>query len=116
MPIYIYQHPKTLKTIEIHQSIKATHEYIDDHGVKWNRIFTTPELNTGGSPQAHWNEKDFSEYTGKRKGTMGDLWDQSAELSEKRKKIYVGKDPIKEKYKKDWSKKRNNRKLPNSLN
>ena len=46
MPIYIYQHPKTLKTIEIHQSIKATHEYIDDHGVKLNRILTTPELNT----------------------------------------------------------------------
>jgi hypothetical protein len=37
---------------------------------------------------------------------MGDLWDRSQELSDKRKKLYSGEDPVKKKYYKDWSKKR----------
>jgi hypothetical protein len=110
MPSYIYQHPKNKKNIEIVQSVHDKHEYIDKSGIKWNRVFTAPELNTEGTLKASCSSKEFSEYTGRKRGTVGDLWDRSKELSEKREKIY-GKDPVKEKYKKDWSKKRRNRKF-----
>lgn len=110
MPIYIYQHPKTKEIKEVLQSIDSKHEFIDKDNVKWNRIFTAPQINTDGSLNADCDEKKFSEFTKNKKQTIGDLWDRSAELSEKRKKIY-GNDPIKEKYKKDWSVKRKNRKF-----
>lgn len=112
MPTYVYQHPDTKKLIEINQLINEEHIYVDENGVKWDRVFTAPELNTNGSLRADTSSKEFSEFTKKTKGTMGDLWDRSRELSEKREKIY-GKDPVKEKYKKDWSKKRKNRKFIN---
>lgn len=110
MPLYVYQHPYTKEIIEINQAIDQEHIYIDKHSVKWNRIFTTPEINTNGSIKADFSSKQFSEFTKKTKGSIGDLWDRSRELSEKREKIY-GKDPVKEKYKKDWSKKRKNRRF-----
>lgn len=110
MPSYIYQHPKNKKIIEIVQSVHDKHEYIDTSGIKWDRVFTAPELNTEGTLKACCSSKEFSEYTGRKKGNIGDLWDRSKELSEKREKIY-GKDPVKEKYKKDWSKKRRNKKF-----
>jgi hypothetical protein len=113
MPVYIYQHPKTKEVIEIIQSIHDKHEYIDDKNIKWNRIFTIPEVNTQGVLKAECSPKEFAEYTKNKKGTIGDLWDRSSELSEKRKKIY-GKDPIKEKYFKDWSKKRKGKIHPKS--
>lgn len=112
MPIYIYQNPKTKQIKEIVQSVHDVHEYYEDE-IKWNRIFTIPEVNTQEKLNVNSNEKDFSRITGNKKGTIGDLWDQSKELSEKRSKIY-GKDPVKEKYFKDWSKKRKGRVHPKS--
>jgi hypothetical protein len=105
MPLYLYQSPKTGKIKEIIQSVHDTHEYFED-GVKWNRIFTAPEVNTFDKLGAESTSKQFAELTGKQKGTMGDLWDRSQELSDKRKKLYGGEDPVKKKYYKDWSKKR----------
>jgi hypothetical protein len=105
MPIYLYQNPKTGKVKEIIQSVHDTHEYSED-GIKWDRIFTAPELNTFEKLGAESTARQFSELTGKQKGTMGDLWDRSKELSDKRKKLYGGSDPVKKKYYQDWSKKR----------
>ena len=110
MPIYLYQHPITKEVKEIIQSINSEHQYIDKNNVKWNRIFTVPQINTEGSLDVNCNEKKFSEFTKNKKQTLGDLWDRSSELSEKRKKLY-GFDPIKEKHKKNWSKKRKNKKF-----
>lgn len=109
MPIYLYQNPTTGEIKEILQNINQIHSYKED-GVEWLRIFTVPQLNTEGTLKADCTDKQFSEFTKNKKGTIGDLWDRSKELSEKRKKIY-GRDPVKEKYKKDWSKKRKNRKF-----
>lgn len=104
MPIYLYQNPKTKQVKEIVQSVHDKHEY-SENGIKWDRIFTAPEVNTQEKLNVNSSEKDFARVTGNQRGTVGDLWDRSAELSEKRKKVY-GKDPVKEKYFKDWSKKR----------
>jgi hypothetical protein len=108
MPIYIYEHPESKQRKEIIQSVHENHEYIDQDGVRWNRIFTLPELNINDKLNEYSTDKDFASYTKKRKGTIGDLWDKSRELSEKREKIF-GKDIIKDGYKKNWSKKRKNR-------
>jgi len=113
MPEYLYQHPKTEKIISIIQSVHDKHEYIDDKNVKWNRVFTAPELNTEGTLKADCSARQFSEFVGKRKGSMGDLWDRSAELSAKRKEK-MGKDPVKEKYFENWSKKRKGKKHPSA--
>jgi len=111
MPEYLYKHPKTGKVISLIQSIHDKHEYIDEKGVKWDRVFTAPELNTEGSLKTDCTAQQFSEYVGKRKGTIGDLFDRSKELSEKRQKV-LGKDPLKEKYYKNWSKKRKGKRHP----
>lgn len=113
MPTYIYTNPKTNEVIEIIQSINDLHEYYDKNGLKWNRVFTVPELNTNEKLKAESSAKDFNRATSDQKGKLGDLWDRSAELSEKRKKLY-GKDPVKEKYFKDWSKKRKGKIHPKS--
>jgi hypothetical protein len=111
MPEYLYQHPKNGKVISLIQSVHDKHEYIDKSGLKWNRVFTVPEVNTEPALKATASAKEFSEYVSKKKGSVGDLWDRSAELSEKREKIY-GVDPVKKKYFENWSKKRKGKKHP----
>jgi len=113
MPIYAYINPNTKEIIEISQSVHENHIYVDDSGLQWERVFTAPEINTHGKLKAECSSHEFSEYTRNKKGNLGDLFDRSKELSEKRKKIY-GKDPVKEKYFKDWSKKRKGKIHPKS--
>lgn len=112
MPIYIYQNPKTKQIKEVVQSIHDQHEYMED-GIKWHRIFTTPQVNTQEKLNENSTEKDFSRITSNQKGSVGDLWDRSKELSEKRKKVY-GEDKVKRKYFEDWSKKRKGKIHPKS--
>jgi hypothetical protein len=111
MPLYTYIHPETDETIDLVQSIHDEHVYIDKNDIEWKRVFSAPEINTKGTLKAESTAKDFSEFTKNTKGNYGDLWDRSAELSEKRQKIY-GQDPVKQKYFKDWSKKRKGKKHP----
>lgn len=111
MPEYLYQHPKTKKIIALIQSVHDNHEYTDSDGIKWNRIFTCPQINTQDKLSADSTEKDFVRVTSSQKGNVGDLFDRSKELSEKREKLY-GKDFVKQKYFKDWSKKRKGKKHP----
>lgn len=111
MPEYLYQNPLTNEIISIYQSVHDKHEYIDNNNVKWNRVFTAPQLNTDGKLDENCTESQFSEYVKNKKGTIGDLWDRSAELSDKRKKVY-GDDPVKKQHLKDWKKKRKDKKHP----
>lgn len=113
MPLYSYIHPETEEIIDVIQSINDKHVYIDEHGVEWKRVFTAPEINTQGTLKADCSEKQFSEFVKNKKGTLGDMFDRSKELSQKREKVY-GKDPVKEKYFKDWSKKRKGKIHPKS--
>ena len=110
MPTYIYKHPSKDEYIDLIQSINEPHEYKDKNGLKWVRVFTSPQVNTNGTLDVNADSRKFAEYTKNHKGTIGDLWDRSAELSEKRKKIY-GEDPVKKSYKEKWSKKRKNKKF-----
>lgn len=114
MPIYIYQHPITDEIIEVVQAMNDKHEYIDDQGLRWQRIFVKPHAQVDAKIDPH-NAKDFVEKTKHKKGTVGDLFDQSQELSEKRQQIF-GADPVKEKYFDEWSKKRQGKIHPSQTN
>jgi len=113
MPEYLYEHPKSKEIISIIQSVHDEHEFFDKKGIKWNRVFTAPELNTQDKLTEKSSENDFARVTKNQKGNVGDLWDRSAELSDKRKKIY-GEDPVKKRYFDDWSKKRKGKVHPKS--
>ena len=108
MPTYIFQHPDTEEYIEIFQNIEDKHVYIDEEGVNWNRIFTSPNLSTDTKIDP-FSQKAFLEKT-TGKGTIGDLMDRSAELSEKRAEQNGGIDPVKKQYFKEYSKKRGGKK------
>jgi hypothetical protein len=102
--LYIFEHPKTGEIIELVQRMKEEHKYTDEEGVRWKRVYTSP----GATIDTHINNFSNKEFVDKTRGkgmTMGQLWDESAEASKKREKT-LGKDPVKEKYFKDYSKRR----------
>jgi hypothetical protein len=103
MPIFLYSHPKTEEIREVIQSVHEEHIFIDEEGVKWQREFTVPTAAIDTRWNAH-DPRDFVEKTKKYKGgTIGDLWEKSAELGEKREKE-MGKDPVKEKMYENYKK------------
>jgi hypothetical protein len=103
MPLYIFQHPKTKKIVEIIQGMNEDHIYIDDKGVKWERVFTKPQASIDTQMSAD-NPKDFVNKTKNKNYTLGQLWDKSAELSQKRGGI-SGKDEVRDKAEKSYEKK-----------
>jgi predicted nucleic acid-binding Zn ribbon protein len=110
MPNYLYKNPNTGEIIEIFQKMEEEHVYIDTDGVQWEREWSSPNtsVDTKINP---WSASDFTRKTGEKKGTLGDLWDQSKELSRERARSCGGVDPVRKKYEKEWSKKRNGMKL-----
>lgn len=103
MPLYTYENPKTGETIDILQGMNEKHTYIDENGLEWKRVFQIPNAAVDSQIDAN-NPLAFVDATKNKKGTYGDLLDKSAELSEKRAKEYGGKDPVKEKFLSDYSK------------
>tara|TARA_B110000483_G_C17840565_1_gene406414 strand:- start:22 stop:360 length:339 start_codon:yes stop_codon:yes gene_type:complete len=107
MPIYVYEHPKTGKTIEVIQSMKEDHSYKDKSGLKWNRVFSAPSASIDANIDP-FSSKSFVDKTN-AKGTVGDLLERSKELSNKRKDK-LGYDPVQKKYFENYSEKRRGRK------
>lgn len=103
MPIYIYHNEETGETKEIVQSMKEDHVYFED-GIQWKRVFTVPtaSIDTKIDP---FSQKQFVEKTGNKKGTMGNIMDLSAELSQKREQSNGKEDPVKRKHFSDYEKK-----------
>lgn len=110
MPLYTYQHPETEEYIDIIQGMNDTHVYIDQEGVSWKRIFYSPQANIDSNTDPFDNEA-FINKTSNQKGSYGDLIDQSKELSQKRADK-LGYDPVKNKYFKEYRKKRRGLKHP----
>lgn len=106
MPTYIFQHPDNNEVLEISQRISDVHEYVDDNGVKWNRVFTVPHASFPNMTRIDaGSEQDFMKRTDGFDGTIGDLMDLSKDLSDKRKEG-TGKDKIQQKFFKNYSKER----------
>src|SRR5438045_1433967 len=104
MPIYIYKHPKREKYVEIVQGMKDKHEYTDEKGVKWSRVFVNPQACVDSRIDP-FSYRDFVNKTDNKKNLkIGDLWDMASEASEKREQK-LGIDPLKDKAIKDYEKK-----------
>ena len=116
MPLYLYENEKTGEVIEVLQGMSEVHEY---HGHKgrekglWRRVFVNPNLSFDTSVD-ETSEKSFISSTQNKNYTYGDLFDKSAEASEKRANKY-GKDPIKEKQYADYNKKTNGKLHPQQM-
>lgn len=99
MPIYIYKNPLTGETVELMQPASGNHSFAEINGVRWERVYTAPYAAVDSRIDP-FDAKDFVKKTGQKRGTLGDLWDASAELSEKRKSK-LGFDPVKSAYQKE---------------
>lgn len=110
MPIYAFIHPETEEEIEVVQKMNEPHVYIDENGVEWRRKWMLPNAAIDAEIDP-FDKAAFSRKLDHKKGTMGELYDQSRELSEKRAQK-LGYDPVKKKFLEDYSKKRRGRKLP----
>ncbi len=106
MPLYVFHHPEDENlTKDIFFNMNDEKKYTDEDGVEWKRVFLSSQLSCEGSIDP-WSNADFVNKTANKKGSYGDLMDQSAELSAQRAKESGGIDPVKQKYYKDYSNKR----------
>jgi hypothetical protein len=111
MPIYTFQHPETEEVVEVVQRMKETHEHIDDDGVQWRRVFTVPQANADVNIDP-FNARAFNDKNRLSNASFGDLQKQSEDASRLRADKNSGVDPVKKKYFKDWSAKREGKKHP----
>jgi len=102
MPIYVYKHPTEERYEEIVQGMDDDHTFSEE-GVEWQRIFLSPNAAISNSPDP-FSSNSFLEKTANMRGTVGDMMDYSAELSEKRAERTGGEDPLKRKHFKDYEK------------
>lgn len=105
MPTYLFLNEITGETKEVILGINEKKECFDEFGNKLQRLWTAPNAASDTKLDPH-DSKAFARATGTKKGTLGDLWDTSRDLSDKRAKA-TGKDPVKEKYLNDYEKVRN---------
>jgi thymidylate synthase len=104
MPLYLFKNPKTGKIISLFQSMNEEHTYSDGE-IKYERVFTVPNAQIDSDIDLDSSDK-FVEKTGKMKGTLGEIWDYSQELSDKRAAKNGGIDPVRQKAEEKYSKKR----------
>lgn len=92
--IYIFEHPETKQIKEVYQKMSDVHEY-EENGVKWNRIFSLPNATIDSFGEVDpFDSKAFVKRTAKKGMSIGDMWDESKRLSQKRE-AEVGKDFVK---------------------
>lgn len=114
MPIYLFKNPKTGKIVSVFQQMNEEHVHSED-GIKYERVFTVPNAQIDADIDVDSSEK-FIEKTGKMKGTLGEIWDYSQELSNKRAEKNGGVDPVRQKAEEKYSKKRRGMKYKNKIN
>lgn len=83
MPIYTFENPNSGEIVEVMQAMNDKHIYIDESGLKYRRLYSSPNMAIDSQFDA-FSSKDFAEKTRSKKGTIGDLINKSKELSEKR--------------------------------
>ena len=84
---------------------RVSETFKDEKGVVWKRVFTLPFATIDGKIDPN-NPNSFVEKTAKMKGTVGNLFDASKELSDKRAKEHGGQDPVQKKFFQDYKAKR----------
>ena len=113
MPIYVYKNPETNEYREVFQGMNDKHIYSED-GVEWKRVFLSPNASIDSSIDP-FNKQQYMDATHKKKGTMGDMMDLSAELSAKRSEKVGGLDPVKENFYDNYAKERKGAQHPERI-
>lgn len=109
--IYQFTHPDTNKMVEVSQKMDEDHVYVDESGEEWVRVWNSPAAVIDGRLSADTSELEFMRKTSDKNYNLGQMWDLSKDLSSKREK-QRGKDPVRESYLKDYSKKRKGKAPP----
>jgi hypothetical protein len=104
MPRYDYINDDTGEIREIVQTMSENHVYFDEAGKQWRRIFCVPQASVDANIDP-FDQNKFVEKTGKNKGTIGELWERSADLSAQRAEKRDGVDVIKQKHFDNYRKK-----------
>ena len=79
----MFKHPDEERYKEVVQKMKDKHVYFDDNGLEWQRVFVAPTTISVGIQS---DMDSSSQFVDKTKGwSVGEMWDYSKELSEKRK-------------------------------
>ena len=104
MPLYLFRNDETGEEKDVFFGMLEKKEYTDENGKQWRRIYYIPtaSIDTKINP---FSERDFVNKTGNKKGTVGEVMDLSAELSEKRAESTGKEDPVKRKLFNDYEKK-----------
>lgn len=110
MPNYLYQDTRDQRIYEVFQKMNEKHDAFAPDGFKLKRIFINPQVSIDAFKIDPYKPSDFIRAT-KKSGKYGDVLDRSKELSLKRADK-EGKDPIKERYYKNWAKRRRGIKHP----
>lgn len=107
MPQYIYIDDETGERFEVIQTMNEKHcFYNPQNGNECRRIWTVPNASIDSlSNTDPFNINSHIEKTGKMKGTVGDLWDASKEMSQRREEKLGKEDPIKRKFFDNYEKK-----------
>ena len=113
MPIYVYKHPEREEYREVIQGMNDEHTYSED-GVEWSRVFLAPNASIDNSIDP-FSQQQYIDATYNKKGTIGDMMDLSAELSQKRAEKNGGVDPVKQDYYKNYSESRGGAKHPKEI-
>lgn len=111
MPQYEYLNEETGETKLVIQSMDQEHVYFED-GKQWSRVFSSPQAaeNTRLNP---FDAKAYVNKTGSvNKGSFGDLYNRSADMSAQRADKNGGVDEVKLAYAKKYQSERKGRKLP----
>ncbi len=113
MPFYLFENVETGEYKEVFFHMNDEKIYNGEDGTQvgvWSRRYYSPNagVDTRINPES---ARDFVEKTGRKKGTIGDILDASAEMSARRTEI-MGKDPLIQKYKDEYSGKRKGKKNP----
>lgn len=120
MPQYSFTSLDGSTTTQLYYPMKTAPragDIVEVNGIQWRRVFTAPQMATKGlKPVDPFSQKQFREKTGAMKGgTVGDLWDYSKELSQRREEKTGTADPVRQKYYSKWSEKKGGMRHPAEL-
>ncbi len=110
MPFYIFENPETKERREVRQRMADAHEYTDENGLKWNRVFLAGNMSIDSRPDVECT-KSLANSTSNKKETVGDIQDRAKEASEKRKEKN-GYDPIQSSWFNSYADKRGGKRHP----
>lgn len=113
MPTYSYRSPKTGKTKDVIQTMSEEHSY-SENGERWERVWTVPQAAVDANIDP-FSQNAFVDKIGAQKGSMGDIYDRSSEMSAKRAEKRGGVDKVKEDYYAAYASKRKGKCHPGQI-